>query len=145
MHCAGAQAIQTMELKQWSSVAIKTAWPPVVVIVALCTSSQHSTWYSWRTVSKSTTMAVAYIFGLTRFYQICHSDLGIHASGLRWKFMKKNVAQKIESYVKFNRPKGFFILRIFSKFLRIFKTLKKYICGKKSKIYTEESVENFLD
>ena len=29
---------------------------------------------------------------------------------LRWKFMKKKkFAQKIEKYVKFNRPKGFLI------------------------------------
>ena len=54
---------------------------------------------------------------------------------------KKNFAQKIEKYVKFNRPEGFFILRIFSKLLRIFKTIRKHITGKK-KIYKEESVLN---
>ena len=54
-------------------------------------------------------------------------------------------AQKIEKYVKFNRPKGFSILRIFSKLLRIFKTLKNKISEKKSKMYMEESVENIFD
>ena len=55
----------------------------------------------------------------------------------------KYFAQKIEKYVKFNRPKGFFILMIFSIFLRIFKTLKIHISEKKSNMYMEESVENF--
>ena len=45
----------------------------------------------------------------------------------------KIFAQKIEKYVKFNRPKGYLILRIFSKFLRIFKTLKNHISGKNKK------------
>ena len=58
---------------------------------------------------------------------------------------KKMFAQKIEKYVKFNRLKGFFILRIFSKFVLIFKTLKNHILKKKSKIYMEESVEIFLN
>ena len=59
---------------------------------------------------------------------------------------KKNFAQKIEKYVKFNKSKGFFILKIFSKFLRLFKTLKNHIFEKKkSKMYTEESVENILN
>ena len=39
----------------------------------------------------------------------------------------KNFAHKIEKYVKFNRPKGFFILRIS-------KTLKNHISEKKSNI-----------
>ena len=55
-------------------------------------------------------------------------------------------AQKIEKYVKFNRPKGFFILRIFTKILRIFKTLKNHISeNKKTKMYGEESGENVLN
>ena len=58
---------------------------------------------------------------------------------------KKMFAQKIEKYVKFNRSKGFFILRIFSMFLRIFKTLKNHISVKKSEMYTEVSVENNLN
>ena len=49
-----------------------------------------------------------------------------------------------QKYVQFNRPESSFILRIFSKFLRIFKTLKNRILGKKSKIYTEESVLNYI-
>ena len=48
-------------------------------------------------------------------------------------------AQKIEKYGKFNRSK------VFSKFLRILKTLKNSISEKKSKMYMEESVENILD
>ena len=61
--------------------------------------------------------------------------------------MKKKIAQKFEKYVKIKRPKGFLILRIFTKFLRIFKTLKNGISEKnqKSKMYTEESVENIFD
>ena len=60
--------------------------------------------------------------------------------------MKKKIIQKIEKYVKFNRPKGFFILRIFYKFLLIFKTLKNHTSEeKKSKISTKESVKKFLN
>ena len=55
-------------------------------------------------------------------------------------------AKKIEKYVKFNRLKGFFIFKIFSKFLRLFKTLKNHIFEKKTtKMYTEEGVENILN
>ena len=55
-------------------------------------------------------------------------------------------AHKIEKYVKFNRPNSFFLLRISSNFLRIFKTLKNHVSEKKhkSKMYTKESVENVL-
>ena len=58
---------------------------------------------------------------------------------------KKLFAEKIEKYVKINGTEGYFILRICSKFVRIFKTLKNHISGKKSKMYTGESVENVLN
>ena len=58
---------------------------------------------------------------------------------------KKKFAQKIEKNVKFNRPKGFFIMRIYSIFLPIFKTLKNRISEKKIKMYMKESVENILN
>ena len=56
--------------------------------------------------------------------------------------MKKKI--EIEKHVECNRPKGFFIIRIFSLFLRIFETLKNHVSKKKSKMYTEESVENIF-
>ena len=48
-------------------------------------------------------------------------------------------AQKIEKYVKFNRLNGFF-----TSFYAFFKTLKNHVSEKKSKMYTEESVENIF-
>ena len=45
---------------------------------------------------------------------------------LRWKIMKKCFSQQIEKHVKFNRQKSFSSSRIFSKFLRFFKTWKHH-------------------
>ena len=57
------------------------------------------------------------------------------------KVQVKNCTKKIEKYVKFKRSKSFLIFKIFSKFLRLFKTLKNPIFEKKSKMYAEESVD----
>ena len=43
------------------------------------------------------------------------------------------------------RPKGFSILRIFSKFLPIFETLKNHISEKNQKYIWKKSVEQFLN
>ena len=50
----------------------------------------------------------------------------------------------LKKYMIFNMPKGFSILKIFSMFLRIFKTWKNHIYEIKSKMWLEESVEIFL-
>ena len=60
------------------------------------------------------------------YSRVILNSIGI-SSCLRWKFMKTNFAQDIEKYVKFSRLEGFF-----SKFLRIFKTLKNHISEKQS-------------
>ena len=47
--------------------------------------------------------------------------------------------------MKFNMSKGFLIIKIFSKFLRIFKNFKNHTSEKISKMYTEEDVEIIHD
>ena len=59
--------------------------------------------------------------------------------------MKTYFANKIKKHVKFYRSKGFFVFKIFSKFERLFKTLKNHLFEKISKIDTEESLENILN
>ena len=60
---------------------------------------------------------------------------------------KQNLLKKLKNMGNLTGRKVFFILKIFFKFLRIFKTLKCMyaIFLKISKMYAEESVENIHD